>query len=167
MPAYRITKYDPAFRNESGSYARDEWTSVSDIGRSYRGSKFTLEEYRLMEDAYLLAVRAVMACAGVTDATVSGLEMSDRNRSKAYCQLPTLCEGQTVSDEALDWVVRLALREELWCRLSGDSGFYVHFGYDYYMYAGFTGPAPLAFAPPPGLFLEAHVSPCWPEESVQ
>ena len=31
----------------------------------------------------------------------------------------------------LDGVIRLALREVLWCKLELLPGFYVHFGYDY------------------------------------
>jgi hypothetical protein len=59
----------------------------------------------------------------------------------------------------LDWVVRLALREALWCRLKGERGFYVHFGYDYYMYIGSevlgADPPPM----PPGMFAEVFDSP--------
>jgi len=33
-------------------------------------------------------------------------------------------------------VCRLVLREILWCKLESPNGFYIHFGYDYYMYFG-------------------------------
>jgi len=34
---YRVTKYDPAWRDASGAYIVDEWTSVTDIGRAFGG----------------------------------------------------------------------------------------------------------------------------------
>ncbi len=35
--------------------------------------------------------------------------------------------------------MRSVLREDyVWCRLSGDDGFFVHLGYDYYLYIGLT-----------------------------
>jgi hypothetical protein len=33
MNEYRITKYNPIFRNNIGYYQRDEWTEYSDIER--------------------------------------------------------------------------------------------------------------------------------------
>ena len=32
---YRITKYNPEFRDEEGRYILDEWTSVTDIGKEF------------------------------------------------------------------------------------------------------------------------------------
>ena len=34
---FRVTKYDPRFRDPSGAYMREEWTAVSDIGRTFGG----------------------------------------------------------------------------------------------------------------------------------
>jgi hypothetical protein len=50
MFEYRVTKYDPAHRAASGAY-RDEWTSFSDIGRSFGGVILTVEQYQRIEDA--------------------------------------------------------------------------------------------------------------------
>ncbi|MFL0507599.1 hypothetical protein ACH0B5_17895 [Ureibacillus sp. 179-F W5.1 NHS] len=30
---WRITKYNPAFRDQDGAYMKDEWISSSDIGQ--------------------------------------------------------------------------------------------------------------------------------------
>jgi hypothetical protein len=46
---HRVSKYDPCLRDQS----RPEWTSVSDIGRSFAGAVLTQEEYRRVEDAAL------------------------------------------------------------------------------------------------------------------
>ena len=52
MDCFRITKYDPS-RRQGGGQSFDEWTSISDIGRSYVGTKLTKEEYLRVEDAYV------------------------------------------------------------------------------------------------------------------
>lgn len=36
LTAERITKYNPDNRDENGSYKLDEWTSISDIGKTGR-----------------------------------------------------------------------------------------------------------------------------------
>lgn len=72
-------------------------------------------------------------------------------------QVP-LVEGLALRGSAVDDVVRLALREVVWCRLESPSGFFVHFGYDYYMYVG----TPEAIEPPtvsPRVFVEEFPSP--------
>jgi hypothetical protein len=66
-----------------------------------------------------------------------------------------------LSGGALGDVCRLVLREILWCKLESENGFYIHFGYDYYMYIG--GPAPsensIAYGRQQGLFVEEMESP--------
>lgn len=42
MHKYRITKYDPQYRDEQGIYIREDWTSYSDIGKTYNGKLLTL-----------------------------------------------------------------------------------------------------------------------------
>jgi hypothetical protein len=51
MISWRVTKYKPDFRDERGAYLRDEWTSLSEVGKSFGGVKLTFEEYRKIEDA--------------------------------------------------------------------------------------------------------------------
>ena len=53
MNGWRITKYNPAFRDERGVYLKDEWTSVSDVGKSFDGVVLTFKEYREIEDNYV------------------------------------------------------------------------------------------------------------------
>ena len=36
---FSITKYNPIYRNEFGHYQHDEWTSISDIGKSFEKMK--------------------------------------------------------------------------------------------------------------------------------
>ena len=51
MNEYRVTKYNPAFRDQLGHYARPEWIRFKDIGKTYSGVLFTREEYERVEEA--------------------------------------------------------------------------------------------------------------------
>jgi hypothetical protein len=125
---FRVTKYDPAYRDRHGAYTRDEWTSVSDIGQAFGGSVLTEAEYRRVEDAYATAAVAFLREAGVPSLAVAGLENHEA------VPLP-FAEGSALDLAEIDGVVRGVLREEFWCRLEGEGAF-VHIGWDYYMYVG-------------------------------
>lgn len=171
MVAFRVTKYDPELRHADGSYLRDEWTSVSDVGRIVGGRALELAEYLSAEDSYVHAMRRCLDSAELKSLRIADLELKDihgglpaalQSDSRVHQEL--VREGCEVSGEELDWVIRLALREVIWCRLEGAGGFYVHFGYDYYMYlgseAGFAVPSM-----PTGIYLEPFLSPYQRERS--
>lgn len=152
MLEYRITKYDPAYRDPTGAYVLDTWTSRSDIGKVFNGALLTHEEYERVEQAYIATAVAFLQESGCTALTVNslafhctGLWHSDGDRLR----LPQIAEA-----------IRDMLREEFWCRLESSDAF-VHFGYDYYMYLGVPKDCPnaAAFAYANGLFVEPFESP--------
>jgi hypothetical protein len=51
MYNWRITKYNPAYRDNAGCYLKDEWTSISDIGNIYDREVITYETSKKVEDA--------------------------------------------------------------------------------------------------------------------
>jgi hypothetical protein len=150
---FRVTKYDPAYRDARDAYTRDEWTAVSDIGRDFAGVVLTEPEYQRVEDAYVAASLAFLREAGVLSLIVAGLENSAR------LPLP-FSEGSVLSLSDAASVIRQVLREEFWCRLE-EAGAFVHIGYDYHMYVGVTRPCPNAegLARQLGLFVEPFRSP--------
>jgi hypothetical protein len=150
---FRVTKYDPANRDCRGAYARDEWTSVSDIGRAFAGVVLTEAEYQRVEDAYATSAVAFLREAGVSALVVAGLE------NHAAVPLP-FANGSSLGLSEVGEAVRRVLREEFWCRLEG-AGAFVHVGWDYYMYVGVPGPCPSAatLARQLGLFVEPFRSP--------
>jgi hypothetical protein len=152
MPSYRITKYDPALRDADGAFPGPDWTSVSDVG-SAAGVQgiLTMDEYLAVESAYLESVRRIMGAVGVNELRATDVD----TRARSHGQLD---EGQILSGPALDDAMRACLREEQWCRLQGEGGFFVHFGYDFYMYVGFTRTLTLPELPR-GIFAEASESP--------
>jgi hypothetical protein len=150
---YRVTKYDPAFRDAIGAYTRDEWTAASDIGRSFGSVVLTPEEYQRVEDAYVAVALSFLSESRQSTLTVDGLENA-RNYPIDFS------EGSTLCLERLGPVIRLVLREMFWCRLEGRTG-YLHFGWDYYMYVGVPCPCPESqeLARRLGLFVEEDSSP--------
>jgi small subunit ribosomal protein S1 len=132
MQWFRVTKYDPGLRTGPGdSYPREEWTSMSDIGRCFDGHVLDRAEYLGVESAYLDAVRAFAAEAGAGSLLIRGLEWHATTGVAGYR------EGQRVPIAQAVEVVRGMLREgPLWCRLEDDDRLVVHVGYDYYLYIG-------------------------------
>jgi hypothetical protein len=170
MGEFRISKYDPALRNSDGSFVGETWTSISDIGRVFQGELFTEEEYLATEEAYVAAIRSTMRACGIEELRVKDLEVlqegSDSVPRSGNQVAPALVpvEGVTLSSQEVDAVVRLVLRECVWCRLVGDAGFFVHFGYDFYVYIG-TGSADIRPPVSHTLFVEEFPSPYHPEDA--
>ena len=153
MFEYRVTKYDPVFRDREGRYLREEWTSVGDIGRSFGGVVLTSEESRRVEDAHVETVLAFLREADCDRLFAVGVENHGGSPSA-----PT--EGDILAGVRLEDAIRRVLRAEFWCRLEGD-GCFLHFGHDYYLYVGVPSPCPQAclLASSLGLFVEEFASP--------
>ncbi len=124
LKQYRITKYNPIYR-VNGAYNKDEWTSMYDVGRTYDGKVFTFEEYLRVEKAYLDVIEQVMNELGIKTIEVRQGEriFSALNNSAFH------------SREEVLMIARGVLREDFWCKLEAKD-FFIHFGYDYYMYIG-------------------------------
>ena len=150
---FRVTKYDPRFRDPTGAYTRDDWTAASDVGRSFGGVTLTNGEYERVETAYTSTVVAMLEEAGVESLTVTGLE-PHRNVGAP------IDENAVVPLSRVAEVARSVLREQYWCRLESPGAF-VHFGYDYYVYVGLprVPSRALAQAHERGLFVEEFNSP--------
>ena len=153
MFEYRVTKYDPAHRDDSGGYTRDEWISINDIGQSFDGVVLTETEYQRVEEAYVTAAVAFLREAGVAELSVAGIE-------NHAATTPMFSEGATLGMAELGKVIRAMLREEFWCRLEGARAF-IHVGYDYYMYVGvpIECQESTSLASRLGLFVEPFKSP--------
>lgn len=153
MFEFRITKYDPAYRDDGGAYMRNEWTSASHVGQSFGGVVLSEAEYQRVENAYSIAAIAFLREAGVSSLVVAGLE------NPASISLP-FAEGATLPLAEIEGVVRHMLREDFWCRLEGEDAF-LHIGWDYYMFVGVPVACPAAdtLARHLGLFVEPFRSP--------
>lgn len=163
MFGYRVTKYDPSKRDRDGKFLGEDWTSISDIGRTIGGTIFSKSDYLRSEDAYVETVKALLSAANISSMRVTDLEIRASGQVMHInddvlnsCQ--RLQNNKIVSGNDFENVVRGCLREYIWCRMSGQYESYVHFGYDYYMYVGLPKPAKM-FPLPHGIFFEELESP--------
>jgi hypothetical protein len=154
MKQYRITKYDPQYRNDRGVFTKPDWTSISDIGKTIDGHSVTESEYMRVEDAYIESALHFLSEGGILSLTVRGLEN--------HCKHPTtVSEGLTLTLHELQTPFREVLREKYWCRFEQNGKGFAHFGYDYYMYIGVSVlcSRSIQFATERGLFVEEFTSP--------
>lgn len=146
MPNYRIIKYNPANVDKNNNIISDEWISFSDIGKKMDNTVLTFEAYKKIEKAYIDTILNLMNYNGITELTIKGIEKYDENiewnsdddfSSKEAVELfKRLENGMTITAGTLEKVCKLILREYFWCKLEYKDIFYVHFGFDYYMYIG-------------------------------
>jgi len=168
MHHWRISKYDPQRRNVDGSYRDTDWTSMSDIGIAFNGVTLTREEYVRVEGLYIDSVLAFYDESNKPTLYSLDVELNPAHDTSDLCSPGPirLSEGEEVAPERLADLVRLCLRECLWCRLeSRDSHFSIHFGYDYYTYVSSACPCDHACiaAANAGLFVEPYLSPYLPK----
>jgi hypothetical protein len=167
MFVYRVTKYDPAMRDSAGRFSGQDWTSISDIGKSTGGVLLSESDYLRSENAYIEAVRRMFSAAKIEFLFITGLERISSPLVQINDGVLDAChqvkDKKAVSGVELEHVVRGCLREYIWCRLQGAGNSYLHFGYDYYMYIGL--PIPInATVMPAGIFLEEFDSPYLDDE---
>jgi hypothetical protein len=157
MFQYRVTKYDPRNRDEAGHYLHDEWTSYSDIGKSFQGTILTVDDYTRVENAYVEVALAFMLESKSDGLRISCLETRDGYHESGL----VLVLGAEVRSDQIKQVCRLCLQDKIWCKLEGDGGRFIHFGWDYYMYLGVPIPCEnaQALARQLRLFVEPFESP--------
>lgn len=164
---WRVTKYNPEYRNAKGHYTVDEWTFFAQVGTQIAGREFTYEEYLATESSYVGSAMAFLADAELVSVQISELQNNGvgRLRSKDLWDIahnPARVKPDSeLRGPELEDVIRMLLREVLWCKLVSEDRFYLHFGWDYYMYVGSTSPSQAAIetAQTNGLFVEEMVSP--------
>jgi hypothetical protein len=161
---WRVTKYDPSFRDSKGAYTKPEWTDSSCIG-----SEVSLEDYLRVEDAYYHSIRHFMADGNISNLKVRSLEthksvspsLAKSGLDSILLNRPKLSNKSVLAQGDLEQVIRMNLRGLIWCKLKNASRFFVHFGHDYYMYIGSDSPCLNAIeeAKKLGLFVEPYKSP--------
>jgi hypothetical protein len=148
MRHYRVTKYNPNLRSKDGAYRRHDWTSVFDVGKQFDGGILSVEDYLRTEDRYIDAIRISASLTNSVEFVVDGIECTCepaqlpsgiREDSISMLRDFTAKEPGTFPLSTACVFARLALREVIWGRLASQSGLYVHFGYDFYMYIGHAG----------------------------
>lgn len=122
---YRITKYNPLYRDSEGRYLKDEWTDFSCVGYVFNGEKLTFEDYVYVEQEY---IRCILEIINLLKIDVSKLKIVGIEKYEK-------CEWKNgfLKDKNLELLLQDCLRRRIWCKIIGKK-FQIHFGYDYYMY---------------------------------
>lgn len=151
---WRVTRYDPTHRDEGGAFRDHTWTSISDVGNIFENRELTIDEYTVVETAYVDAFVGFAEDGDVTSLEIRYLEHGDGLEDRAQVSVA----------DAAD-IVRRMLREEIVCRLESPADhFAVHVGFDLYMYVGSAYPCVRAVqrARDLGLFVEGD----WPSPQL-
>ncbi|MEY9969347.1 small subunit ribosomal protein S1 [Streptacidiphilus sp. MAP12-16] len=143
---YRVTKYDPADRDEHGRYV---------------GTELAVSDHGAVEAAYLQAVAAFAEDTGVDHVAIRepqvapslvdfGAEPAIEGHGLAGLFPPDLAgfhDGARVPLALGLALVRVMLRDNgAWCRLEVEGRFSVHVGWDQYLYIGSSKPCQQALA---------------------
>ncbi|MGW6669145.1 RNA-binding protein [Streptomyces vinaceus] len=142
---YRITKYDPADRDERGHYT---------------GTEDTVSDHGPVEEAYLAEIAAFAEVSeidrleirepAVTGFVHFGVEPPVEGHGLGGLFPPALTsyhDGAEVSLPVALELVRAMLRDKgAWCRLEVGDEFIVHVGFDQYVYVGSNRPCEEAVA---------------------
>ena len=75
MDSIRVTKYNPQYRDTNDVYTREEWTSFSDINKVFQGKLFSLNEYLLVEEKYIKAVKTILKEKNIKNLKIRDLEI--------------------------------------------------------------------------------------------
>jgi hypothetical protein len=149
MKKYRMSKYKPWLRDEQDRYLINEWTSYSDIGNLYEGRILTNDEYEYIENKYIQGIKIILKEKGINKLVINNLEKNftiDEINSLLNCSnlnleetekilFNTINNGRELSIINVDAILKLLLRECIWCRLMDSKNtFIVEIGYDFYMY---------------------------------
>ncbi|MEV0316778.1 RNA-binding protein [Nonomuraea fuscirosea] len=140
---YRVTKYDPADRDAAGRYV---------------GPEDVYSDHGAVEAAYLASVAAFAEETGITHLAIRepevagfvnfGVEPPIDGHGLAGLFPPDLTgyhDGAQVPMSVALELVRAMLRDNgAWCRLEAEGRFFVHVGYDQYVYVGSALPCPYA-----------------------
>ncbi|MBE6586008.1 MAG: hypothetical protein E7645_05710 [Ruminococcaceae bacterium] len=110
----------------NGIYQKDEWTSFSDVGKTYDDVTFTMEAYLDTEKRYTNLVLSIIEIQGVSSVTLGYLE-NPRHLSWKHHQ-------KLISTE-IEAFMRDSLRETCWGQITAND-FIWEAGYDYYIHVG-------------------------------
>ena len=109
------------------------------------------------------AITTFMAEMGLNRVYVMALEQwSDEVRNQNANEfLSKIWIGKAVTIQEVRELAKLTLRNAIWCKLGYKKQFFVHFGYDYYMYIGASEECAKAkeIVKETGLFIEDFKSP--------
>ena len=137
MTKYEINKFPPSLFKHA-RFLREDWTACTDIGRPTPRGTLDKQEYLRVEGLYVDAVAALARTVEPDLLQVHDVEFWD-TASERLTNLGLAdvldgsaapAEGEAVTGDRLDNLVRRCLREVTWLELMVAPTLLVHFGYD-------------------------------------
>jgi len=138
-----LQKYDPKNFGKGG-YLLDEWISVSEIGTTFYGQQFTLDQYLDMEDRYIKCMLFLIDYFGQSSLIVScdpfGIREYPDYRDYLF-NLPKLIRldyetGNVLKADEIETYLRLGLRGMPPFGLTNKRDFFIGISQDYYVHLG-------------------------------
>ncbi|MEM8985280.1 MAG: hypothetical protein AAGC95_01030 [Pseudomonadota bacterium] len=147
MFEYRITKYDQSQRDEHGAYiGPSAWTSYSDVGQTFDGKVLTIEECLRVESAYISAAIKLFEQSGLPYLRLTrieahewqkeGLRSTGRPLYDPAFEAIEFTEDEIVLPKDMRIVLQMIFRGFTSASLEWRNKFYIHIGWDFYMYVG-------------------------------
>lgn len=143
LTTFEVMKYDPKYRNNEGHYLKKEWKMFSEIGKLFEGGIFTYEDYKVVEDKYISAIKYLFEYYNC-----SRIQFSEKYFYLDDNELHIILDEELIifyhllkkrrilNLEETGMAARLILRSALYGSFNckGDKNIAVRFGYDFYMY---------------------------------
>lgn len=171
MKHHIISKYNPAKRDENRVYldADEEWSEACEIGRTFKGKKFTIQEYLETEEQYIKAILAFYDASGLSHLRMTNPSTTDLVNDEQfqewkieYPQLyepifeqTTFADDRIINRDELVILIKMNLRQFSYCRLEVIDKFYLHFGYDSYVHIQ-TAMLPESLGSANGIYVEVE-----------
>ena len=134
MRKYRITKYNPKYRDINDVFLLNTWTSWSDIGRKYEEYEdniLTLKEYLLTETQYVKVILAILKSKNIKKLKIQELEKYRNvfelekllkssnillNQNEKYI-VSSISNDKEYDLKDIETIITLILRDCFWCVL--------------------------------------------------
>ena len=140
MVIYKITKYNPKYRDEKGCYTLDEWIYFGQVGKIINDKKFTFHEYLNTENKYVESIKIILEELEINElrllnlnTTSPFLNSSENLLGIENFNIKYLIEDKILTLELIETIIRANLREFIECELFNIK-IRIKFGFDYYMY---------------------------------
>lgn len=144
---YRLSKYNPAYRNNEGAYRKNEWTSICDIGTEYDDGILTVSTYLKVEESYCKVVKAILEKYSESSFSIQRVERYVDTTSASLIvnkygidfsindifHFNAIKQNHKISIDEVEFYLKFLLRELVWYVLVGKE-ISITVGHDYYVH---------------------------------
>lgn len=144
---------------------KDEWVGIFELNETFDGKTFTVDDYLEVEQKYVDAAVGFFRETNEKYLTLRNWQKYESGSAsvKPYgLDISTdFTDNQSISINSLPVVIRMMLRDIAHCEIEIKNIFFIHIGWDFYMYIGsaFNLPAAIDDVNRSGLFVEECTSP--------